>query len=69
MSDDGITAKRLLEAALDVRTRFPHARLVKNAVGNLAIMNEGGTYIGYMDLRTGDVELTELPDAAARSNP
>lgn len=32
--------------------------LVKNGVGNLAVF-DAGIYIGFVDLRTGDLELDE----------
>jgi hypothetical protein len=47
-----MTPAQLLAAATEVATRFPAAELVKNEVGNLAIMN-GGVYAGYLDLRDG----------------
>jgi hypothetical protein len=50
-----MTPAQLLEGARVVAARFPDAELVKNKVGNLAIM-VGGEYVGYLDLRTGEVD-------------
>ena len=36
-----------------------HCILIKNGVGNLAIMDESKGYIGFVDLTTGEVELDE----------
>lgn len=47
-----------LRVACDlVANRFPGADLVKNQVGNLSILDTGGLYIGWIDLRTGEVEM------------
>ena len=50
-----MTPAQLLAGAREVAERFPGADLVKNDVGNLAIV-VGGEYVGYLDLRTGQVE-------------
>ena len=50
-----LTPAQLLDGAREVAGRFPDAELVKNDVGNLAIV-AGGEYVGYLDLRTGEVE-------------
>lgn len=54
---------RNLPAVID---RHPTARAVRNQVGNLSIVvgNEDGTvdYWGYIDVRTGDVELFDEPE-------
>jgi hypothetical protein len=52
-----MTPAQLLEAAQTVVDRVPDARLLKNAVGNLTIVDPDDNYIGYIDLRFGDVEL------------
>ena len=49
-----MTPAQLLAGAAEVAERWPDARLVKNGVGNLAIA-DGGEYVGYLDLRTGEV--------------
>lgn len=49
-----LTPAGLLAGAREVAERFPGAELVKNQVGNLAIM-VGGECVGYLDLRTGEV--------------
>lgn len=40
----------------------PHYLLEKNRVGNLVILNQDGHYLGYVDLRTGEVDLEEEQD-------
>jgi hypothetical protein len=50
-----LTPAQLLNGAREVAERFPAAELVKNQVGNLAIMIDG-EYAGYLDLRTGEVD-------------
>jgi hypothetical protein len=54
-SSDGLTTNQLLNAAREVARLFPDAYLVKNSVGNLAIMVDS-EYRGYVDLTTGEVE-------------
>lgn len=54
------TAGDFLQLALDVRNRYPRARLTPAPGGNLAI-HEGGVYRGYVDIRAGSVELGPLP--------
>jgi hypothetical protein len=49
-----MTPAQLLAGARVIAERFPDAELVKNYVGNLAIM-VGGEFTGYLDLRTGEV--------------
>lgn len=49
-----MTPAQLLAGAAEVASRFPAAVLIKNDVGNLAIL-AGGGYAGYLDLRTGEV--------------
>jgi hypothetical protein len=51
-----LTPAQLLEGAREVAERFPDAELVKNRVGNLAIMT-GVRYAGFLDLRTGEVNI------------
>lgn len=51
-----LTPQELLAAAQRVVDEAPNAALVKNEVGNLAIVDEG-TFIGWVDLRTGEVEI------------
>jgi hypothetical protein len=47
-----MTPAQLLAGALTVRERASDAELVKNEVGNLAIVR-GGEMIGWLDLRDG----------------
>jgi hypothetical protein len=49
-----MTPAQLLAGAREVAKRAPGAVLVKNQVGNLAIVRDG-EYIGYLDLRYGTV--------------
>jgi hypothetical protein len=51
-----MTTAQLLSGAREVAERFPGADLVKNDVGNLAIV-VGGEYVGYLDLRDGEVSV------------
>lgn len=51
-----MTPQQLLEAAELLVERMPDAQLVKNDVGNLAVM-DGDTYAGWIDLDNGDVKL------------
>jgi len=53
-----MTPAQLLEGAQALMDRFPTAELVKNQVGNLAVMVEG-EYVGYLDLRYGTLEADE----------
>lgn len=48
------TPQALAAALAVVVERTPTARLVKNQVGNLSILDEDGTYIGYVDLHEGE---------------
>jgi hypothetical protein len=56
MSLPNMTPGQLLAGAQQIAEQFPAAELVKNEVGNLAIV-EDGSYAGYLDLRTGQVHL------------
>lgn len=48
----------LLRAAVDViEARYPDALLVKNQVGNLAVVSRGDEFLGFVDLRIGEVML------------
>jgi hypothetical protein len=40
----------------DVAIRFPGARVVRNQVGNLAILSADGEYVGWIDVLMGEVE-------------
>ena len=51
-----MTPAQLLAGATEVAARFPNAELVKNQVGNLAIV-DGGRYVGSLNLRTGEVDV------------
>ncbi len=50
-----MTPEQFLAAATEVAQRFPDAVLVRNQVGNLAIMSSAGEYVGWVDLSCGDV--------------
>ncbi len=55
-----LTPAQLLQTAGELVQRCPTATLAKNEVGNLAIVNrEAGEYLGFVNLRTGEVELFE----------
>lgn len=57
--DAGITALQLTMAASEVFAVFRYrARLVKNDVGNLAVMVDG-EYVGHIDLQIGEVQWAE----------
>lgn len=48
---------RLISAKIpEVMRRHPGARVVRNDVGNLAIVDRDGAYLGYIDLYNGEVE-------------
>jgi hypothetical protein len=54
--------RRLASALPAVITEYPGARVVRNPVGNLSILLVDGdqvTYIGYIDVRTGDIVLDD----------
>ena len=60
-----MTPQELLAAAQNVVERMPDAHLVKNQVGNLAILDAAGEFQhGYVDLRSGEVRFYEDDDAA-----
>lgn len=39
----------------DLARANPGAHVVRNDVGNLAVVTAGGTYLGYIDVLTGEV--------------
>jgi hypothetical protein len=49
-----MTPAQLLAGAQAVAGRWPDAELIRNEVGNLAIVRDG-EFLGYLDLRTGEV--------------
>ena len=53
-----MTPAQLLAGAQAVMDRAPDAELVKNDVGNLAIMQDG-LMAGWLDLRYGTAHFTE----------
>lgn len=60
-----MTAQELLAAAQYVAERMPDARLAKNGVGNLAILDTAGEIQhGYVDLRFGEVTFYADDDAS-----
>lgn len=60
LDNAGVTARQLHEIAEAVAARYPDAMLVKNGVGNLAVMVDG-EYRGFADLRFGGVEWDDEP--------
>lgn len=52
-----LTPALLLQAAQEITRLRPESTLVKNEVGNLAVV-DGGEYVGFIDLRTGEVDLS-----------
>lgn len=46
--------QRLLD---HVAEQYPGAYVVRNEVGNLAVLSADGTYIGYIDVLSGEVEV------------
>jgi hypothetical protein len=52
----------------DLVEQYPGARAIRNDVGNLAILTAGGTYLGWIDVLTGDVHITR-DDLAIRADP
>lgn len=50
-----MTPAQLLAGAREIAGRWPDALLIKNQAGNLAI-SSGGEFVGYLDLRTGEVD-------------
>lgn len=61
MALKALTAEALIAALSTIpeRTGSLHCTLVKNPVGNLAIFDEFGLYIGYVDLQTGEVDIND----------
>ncbi len=58
------TVEQLMQALREVADTFPDIRLVKNPVGNLAIVSADRHYLGYVDLHTGEVvKLGQVPEA------
>ncbi len=51
----------LASAVAVLQRRAPGATLVRNQMGNLAVMN-GHLYLGWVDLLTGDVTLFDFLD-------
>lgn len=56
-----MTPQQLVLAAADAHVLWPGAELRKNGVGNLAVYVDG-VYVGFIDLRTGEVVELELAD-------
>lgn len=50
-----MTPQQLLTAAQEVIDYATDAELIKNEVGNLSIVDPDRGYIGFVDLRTGEV--------------
>jgi ABC-type enterobactin transport system permease subunit len=56
---ESITPQQLLVAAQLVVQRVPDTTLHKNPVGNLTILAGGLLYLGWINLRTGEVTFFE----------
>jgi hypothetical protein len=65
MTLPNMTVAGLLSAAQAVAELVPDAELVKNQVGNLAILARDGDYLGWIDLRTGIVTLLPAEEVAS----
>ncbi len=59
----GCSAAELAAATAEIATRYPHARLVRSVVGNLAVLVDG-VMVGFLDLTDGRYE--PLAAVAAR---
>lgn len=62
-----LTPALLLQAAQEIVRRRPQSTLVKNDVGNLAVIDDG-EYVGFIDLRTGEVDLSWAVPTEEASN-
>jgi hypothetical protein len=56
-----MTLDQLAAAVALLIRRVPGCTLAKNQVGNLSVLLDG-EYVGFVDLRTGDVELFDDED-------
>ncbi len=52
---DAVAPVVLIQALQIVHGQFPGAKVMRNSVGNLAIVGDDGSYLGYVDLTDGDV--------------
>lgn len=50
-----VTTREFVRAAQRAYERWPEGVLVKNQVGNVAVLVDG-VYVGFIDLNTGDVD-------------
>ncbi len=50
-----MTLEQMESAIGYIRARFPRATLVRNLVGNLAILNEKNEFVGWIDISDGQV--------------
>lgn len=57
---------RMIGALRRLRKVCPSAVLVKNSIGNLAVLDGRGVYIGWIDC--GDGTLTVLPEDQRRGS-
>lgn len=53
-----MTTREFLHLAALTYERWPDAKLVKNAVGNLAVY-VGDEWVAWLNLRTGEIEEVE----------
>jgi hypothetical protein len=52
----GLSLEEMDAAIVEIRGRYPRARLVKNMVGNLSVISEDGHYVGFIEINLGEVE-------------
>lgn len=56
-----MTARQLLQVASEVLRRYPLATIERNAVGNLAVVDQGD-YVGWINVRTGEFADFGVPE-------
>lgn len=61
-----VPVTKLITALNRLHRTMPGCTLVKNSVGNLAVLDPRGEYIGFVDL--GDGTITILPDDQRRGS-
>lgn len=50
-----MTTNELVDLALRASERYPDAKLARNGVGNLVVVNASGEYVAYLDLMSGEI--------------
>ena len=53
MDDAGVAIADLETAIASVRVLEPEARFMVSPVGNLAVLDSGGEYVGWIDMSDG----------------